>query len=85
MNTLTVNLHVLMLSFYRPGGKRYKILMEAGAFPSDQYAVETQVRMHGYDPNDAIIEIAPKEGAYLIEDEDIVKAIADAGESLKKS
>jgi kynureninase len=82
MNTLTVNLHLLMLSFYRPSGKRYKILMEAGAFPSDQYAVETQVRMHGYDPEDTIIEITPKEGAHLIEDIDIINAIKEAGESL---
>ena len=82
MNTLTVNLHLLMLSFYRPSGSRYKILMEAGAFPSDQYAVETQVRMYGYDPEDAIIEITPKEGSHLIEDEDIINAIKEAGESL---
>ena len=82
MNTLSVNLHLTMLSFYRPKGNRYKILMEAGAFPSDQYAVETQVRMHGFDPNDAIIEISPKEGAYLIEDEDIISAINEAGDSL---
>jgi len=82
MNTLTVNLHMLMLSFYRPAGKRYKIIMEAGAFPSDQYAVETQVRMHGYDPEDAIIEITPSEGANLIADEDIINAIKEAGESL---
>lgn len=81
-NTLTVNLHLLMLSFYRPQGKRYKILMEAGAFPSDQYAVETQVRMYGYEPEDAIIEISPKEGAYIIEEEDIIKKIEEAGESL---
>lgn len=81
-NTLTVNLHLLMLSFYRPEGKRYKIIMEAGAFPSDQYAVETQVRMYGYEPNDAIIEITPREGAFIIEEEDILKAIADAGDSL---
>lgn len=82
MNTLTVNLHLLMLSFYRPKGSRYKILMEAGAFPSDQYAVETQVRMYGYDPEDAIIEITPKEGSYLIEDADIIHAIQEAGNSL---
>lgn len=81
-NTLTVNLHLLMISFYRPEGKRYKIIMEAGAFPSDQYAVETQVRMHGYEPDDAIIELAPKEGAHIIEEDDIVKAIEDAGDSL---
>jgi kynureninase len=82
MNTLTVNLHMLMISFYRPQGKRYKILMEAGAFPSDQYAVETQVRMHGYEPEDAIIEITPQNGAYLIEDADIINAIKEAGDSL---
>lgn len=82
MNTLTVNLHMLMLSFYRPSGKRYKILMEAGAFPSDQYAVETQVRMHGYDPEDAIIEITPAAGQHLIEDVDIINAIKEAGDSL---
>ena len=82
MNTLTVNLHMLMLSFYRPGGKRYKIIMEAGAFPSDQYAVETQVRMHGYEPDDAIIEITPKAGSYLIEDMDIINAIKEVGDSL---
>ncbi len=81
-NTLTVNLHLLMLSFYRPQGKRYKILMEAGAFPSDQYAVETQVRMYGFDPEDAIIEISPKEGAYIIEEDDIIQKIEEAGESL---
>jgi kynureninase len=82
MNTLTVNLHLLMMSFYRPENKRYKILMEAGAFPSDQYAVETQVRMHGYDPKDAIIEISPKEGTYTIEEEDILAAISQSGGSL---
>ncbi len=82
MNTLTVNLHILMFSFYRPSGKRYKILMEAGAFPSDQYAIETQVRMHGYAPEDAIIEITPAEGANLIADEDIINAINEAGDSL---
>ncbi len=81
-NTLTVNLHLLMLSFYRPSGSRYKIIMEAGAFPSDQYAVETQVRMYGYDPADAIIEITPREGAHIIEEADIIKAIEDAGDSL---
>ena len=70
MNTLTVNLHLLMISFYRPKGERYKIIMEAGAFPSDQYAVETQVRMYGYEPEDAIIEITPREGAHIIEEED---------------
>ncbi len=82
MNSLTVNLHLLMLSFYRPEGKRYKIMMEAGAFPSDQYAMETQARMYGYDPEDAIIELSPKEGNYIIEEEDILDAIEKAGDTL---
>lgn len=82
MNTLTVNLHLLLLSFYRPKDGRYKIIMEAGAFPSDQYAVETQVRMHGYDPNDAIIELAPREGEHILRDEDILQTIEATGDSL---
>ena len=82
LNTLTVNLHLLLISFYRPTAKRYKIIMEAGAFPSDMYAVETQVRMHGFDPNDAIIEIAPKHGNHLIDEDDIINAINEAGEEL---
>jgi kynureninase len=82
MNTLTVNLHLLMLSFYRPKNGRYKIIMEAGAFPSDQYAMETQVRMYGYEPDDAIIEITPREGMHLIEEADILNAIETAGDSL---
>jgi kynureninase len=82
MNTLTVNLHLLMISFYRPANGRYKILMEAGAFPSDQYAVETQVRMWGYDPADAIIEIEPREGEFTINEEDILSAISEANGSL---
>ncbi len=71
MNTLTVNLHLLMVSFYKPNAKRFKIIMEAGAFPSDQYAVESQVRFHGYDPRDAIIEVKPREGEYILRTEDI--------------
>jgi len=75
MNALTVNLHLLLLSFYRPEGSRSKILMEAGAFPSDMYAVETQVRWHGYDPREAVVEVAPREGEKLIREEDILAAI----------
>lgn len=65
MNSLTTNLHLLLLSFYRPTAQRYKIVMEAGAFPSDQYLVETQVRLHGYDPAQAIIEVSASEGFYI--------------------
>ncbi len=75
MNTLTVNLHLLMVSFYRPNAKRYKIIMEAGAFPSDQYAIESQVRFHGYDPAEAIIEVAARAGEYTLHTEDIIEEI----------
>jgi kynureninase len=82
MNTLTVNLHLLMVSFYRPTAKRFKIIMEAGAFPSDQYAIESQVRFHGFNPDEAIIEIKPREGEYTLHTEDIVKTIADNADEL---
>jgi kynureninase len=85
MNALTVNLHLMMLSFYRPAGNRYKVIMEAGAFPSDQYAIETQVKHYGYAPDDAIIEVAPRAGEKLLRKEDILKAIADAGDGLALS
>ncbi|GAB4131211.1 MAG: kynureninase [Bacteroidia bacterium] len=75
MNQLTVNVHLLLVSFYRPQGKRYKIICEHKAFPSDQYALESQVKYHGYYPDDAIIEIKPREGEYIIHDEDIIAAI----------
>jgi kynureninase len=75
MNTLTVNLHLLMLSFYRPTKERYKIMMEAGAFPSDQYAVETLVKHYALDPGTTIIEIAPREGEKTLRTEDIIHSI----------
>ena len=75
MNTLTVNLHLLMLSFYKPTKQRYKIIMEAGAFPSDMYAMETQALLHGFDPEDAIVEIAPRKGEHTIHHSDIEAAI----------
>ncbi len=75
MNTLTVNLHLLMLSFYRPTPERYKIIMEAGAFPSDQYAVETLVKHFGYHPSETIIEVSPRENEKLIREEDIIQTI----------
>jgi kynureninase len=82
MNALTVNLHLMMLSFYRPSEKRYKVMMEAGAFPSDQYAIETQVRHYGFEPEDAIIEISPRAGEKLLRTEDVLQAIREAGDSL---
>jgi kynureninase len=82
MNTLTVNLHLLMVSFYRPRGSRYKIIMEAGAFPSDQYAIESQIRFHGYDPAEAIIEIAPREGEYILRTDDILAQINENSDEL---
>ncbi len=77
MNSLTTNLHLLMVSFYRPTTKRFKIITEAGAFPSDQYALESQVKFHGFEPNEAIIELAPRNGETTIRTEDIVKAIKE--------
>ncbi len=82
MNQLTVNLHLLMVSFYRPNDKRYKILFESKAFPSDQYAMQSQVKFHGYKPDDAIIEVAPREGENCIRQEDILEAIEKNKDSL---
>ena len=82
MNQLTVNLHLMMASFYCPTKERYKIICEAKAFPSDQYAFESQVRFHGYDPAEAIIEVSPREGEHNIHTEDILAAIKqNAGET----
>jgi kynureninase len=75
MNHLTVNLHLLMVSFYQPTRHRYKIICEARAFPSDQYAFESQVKFHGFDPAEAIIEVGPREGEHVIRNEDILAAI----------
>lgn len=79
MNALTVNLHLLMVSFYRPTAKRYKIVIEAGAFPSDQYAVDSQARFHGYDPKEAIVEFTPRDGEYTLRTEDIVDWLKEHG------
>ena len=82
MNQLTVNLHLLMVSFYRPSTKRFKIICEAKAFPSDQYAMESQVLHHGYRYEDAVIEVHPREGEYTLRTEDIIASIEEHGDSI---
>lgn len=77
MNNLTVNLHLMMVSFYKPSGKKCKLVVEAGAFPSDQYAFETQARFHGLDPDEVIIELTPRIGEKLLRTEDILQTIHD--------
>lgn len=82
MNTLTVNLHLLMVSFYRPTKTRYKIICEEKAFPSDQYMFQSQVLQHGFNSNDAIIEIKRREGEHNIRLEDILTKIEEIGDEL---
>ena len=82
MNQLTVNLHLLMVSFYRPTAKRFKILCEAKAFPSDQYALESQVKFHGFRYEEAVVEVEPRAGEYNIRHEDIISKINELGEEL---
>ena len=82
MNSLTVNLHLLMVSFYAPTQQRYKIIMEHKAFPSDQYAVESQLKFHGFDPKKAIIEIKPRLNEQTIRHEDILAVIDEHADSL---
>jgi kynureninase len=77
MNTLTTNLHLLMVSFYQPSKTKYKIIIESDAFPSDRYAVQSQLSFHGFDPDEALIEWKPKEGKELLELEDL-KSILDS-------
>lgn len=81
-HSLTTNLHLLMVSFYQPNKTRYKILCEGKAFPSDQYALESQVKFHGYNPEDAIVEIFPREGEHTLREEDIIEKINETGEEL---
>ncbi|MGV3503770.1 MAG: kynureninase [Adhaeribacter sp.] len=82
MNNLTTNLHLMLVSFYRPSATRYKIITEAGAFPSDQYALETQVRFHGLDPDQVIVELAPRPGEHTLRPGDILAAIETHGPEL---
>lgn len=82
MNSLTVNLHLMMVSFYRPDQQRYKILIEDQAFPSDRYAVESQVRFHGLDPEQAIIRVSPRAGEACIRDDDLRARIEQDGDAI---
>ena len=82
MNTLTVNLHLMMATFYRPTPKRSRILVEEGAFPSDRHAVATQARWHGFDPRAAVQVLAPRPGEALLRSEDILETLARDGESI---
>ncbi|MEN8144414.1 MAG: kynureninase [Gemmatimonadota bacterium] len=82
MNTLTVNLHLMMVSFFRPAGARTKILIESPAFPSDRYAVQTQLRHHGIDPADGLLELRPRDGEHTIRDEDIAETLERHGEEI---
>jgi kynureninase len=82
MNSLSINLHLLLASFYRPVGTRRRILIEAGAFPSDRHVVTSQLLWHGIDPAQALIELAPRPGEQLLRDADILEAIARAGDQL---
>ena len=82
MNSLTVNLHLLLVSFYRPTKERYKIICEHKAFPSDQYVLESQVRFHGFNPDSTIIEVKPRAGRQSIHHEDIINTIMQHGETV---
>jgi kynureninase len=82
MNTLTVNLHLMLASFYRPAGSRTGLLIERHAFPSDRYAVESHVRWHGLDPARDVVEVAPREDESLLRTEDLVATIEREGPRL---
>ncbi len=82
MNGLTVNLHLMMASFYRPRGKRRRILIESPAFSSDRYVVETQLRHHGVDPDEGLVEVGPREGEATIRDDDLLREIEAQGDRL---
>lgn len=82
MNSLTVNLHLLMASFYRPSGERTRILIEDGAFPSDFHAVTSQAAFHGFDPGDAVVRLEPRDGEDTLRTEDVVAAIEREGDRL---
>jgi len=82
MNSLTVNLHLMLVSFYRPTAKRFKILIENNTFPSDKYAVDSQVQFHGFSPRDAVVELQPRAGEMFVRPEDVMAQIDALGDSL---
>jgi len=82
MNSLTANLHLLMVSFYRPTPERHKILIEAHAFPSDRYAVESQIRFHGFDPDGSLIQAETRQGESIIRMDDLLQLVDREGESI---
>ncbi len=82
MNALTVNLHLLMVSFYRPTSKRFKIVIETGAFPSDQYAVKSHLKLHGFDVEKSLIELKPRKGETILRTEDILETIEKNADSI---
>ncbi|MFT6602836.1 MAG: kynureninase, partial [Bacteriovoracaceae bacterium] len=82
MNTLTTNLHLMLVSFYRPTKTRYKILIENNTFPSDKYAVDSQARFHGFDASDAVVELKPRTGEYKVHPDDIKAQIEALGDEL---
>ena len=82
MNTLTTNLHLLMVSFYQPTETKYKIVIESDAFPSDRYAVETQLQFHGFDPSESLIEWSPRDGETLLNIEDLESILKTQGDEI---
>jgi kynureninase len=82
MNSLTVNLHLMMATFYRPTKSRFKILMEEPAFPSDTYAIKTQIAHHGFDPQDALVLVRPREGEFTVRQDDIETTLEKHGDQI---
>ncbi|MGI5132057.1 kynureninase [Pseudonocardia sp. CA-107938] len=82
MNSLTVNLHLMLVSFYRPTPERYAILIEDSAFPSDSYAAQSQVRLHGFDPAQAVIRLRPRPGEACLRTEDVLDVLRTRGHTI---
>ena len=82
MNALTVNIHLLLVSFYQPTEDRFKIIIEKGAFPSDRYAVESQIKFHGFDPDNALVELEPRSGERCLRTDDILNTLRENGNTV---